>query len=106
MNETAIIQSLERRVARMEGMLKTLVGAKEKAVWVKVSGVTRLTGWNREKLRQMRINGIVQFKKTDKGFFYNVSSIPQIFIRHENHENTNRNGSVDSPGAVAKKEKN
>jgi hypothetical protein len=79
MKDTAMISRLDR----IEKMLSVLLGEKQKKTWVKAGDIIKLTGWNREKLRQRRLDGIVEFKKTDKGFFYNPDSIPAILIKSQ-----------------------
>lgn len=82
MSEAAIIQRLETRLDRMERLLKALVKESTRKTWVKAADVFRITGWDKEKLRRMRAHGVIKWKK-DNGFFYELESIPKIFIRHE-----------------------
>lgn len=77
MTEVAI---LKQQLDRIEKKLSVILGEKKKKSWVKAGDIMRMTGWNKEKLRQMRDNGIVEYKD-DEGFFYNPDSIPQMFIK-------------------------
>ena len=97
MSETAIIQRLDR----VERLLKTLVREKKKSTWIKAGTVMLITGWNKEKLRQMRVHGVINWKN-DNGFFYKLESIPSIFIRHEN-KTTIGGDQLDAPGAESDK---
>jgi hypothetical protein len=78
--------SIERRLSSIERLLKTLVGEKKKATWVKAHDITGLTGWDNQKMRHMRQAGVIDFKKDKKGWWYDLNSIPPQFIKvpHEN----------------------
>lgn len=52
---------------------------KQKAQYVKVGFITDLTGWNPERLRKARRDGLVKFKKEGTQFWYDPNSIDPIF---------------------------
>lgn len=82
MTETALIQRLETKIDRLDRKLAAIAAEKKKGTWVKVGFVTDLTGWDREKLRQAREQGLVEFKEDAKlGRVYNLESIPPMFIK-------------------------
>lgn len=69
-----------QRIQRLQQSVDKLVDKQEKPLWVKVSFITARTGWNNEKMRQARENGLIEWKKTEGGFFYNIKSIDPIFF--------------------------
>lgn len=72
-----------QRLQRMEKKLDFLIEQQSKPTWVKVSFVRQITGWNKEKMRQARELGLIEWKKDEFGFFYNVTSLsPAFFIRN------------------------
>lgn len=98
MSEATIIERLDRIDRDNKRILALLTGEKKEKTWVKASAITQLTGWNKEKMRRMRVNGIVKFKHDKTGFWYDPNSIPSIFIRYENA--TTRSPGVDGAGHV------
>lgn len=73
--------SVETRIAYLEreiNKLKTRNAAKPK--WVRVSVITELTGWNKEKMRQARDNNLIEWK-TDDGFWYDLNSLHPLLIK-------------------------
>lgn len=77
MNEQAIIQRLDRIERKL-----SFIASEKKKTWVKVGFVTDLTGWDHEKMRQAREQGLVEFKDdATKGRLYNLDSINPIFIK-------------------------
>lgn len=72
---------IKQEFNRLNAKLNTLMGSSKKETWVKVGFVTDLTGWDREKLRQARDQGLIEFKKTKDGWFYKLESIPEVFIK-------------------------
>jgi hypothetical protein len=73
--------ALDRRLSSIEKKLSLLLGEKKRAAWVKAGAIMQLTGWGREDMRRMRINGIINWKKDEKGFWYDLNSIPERFIK-------------------------
>jgi hypothetical protein len=71
---TELIQ-LKNRVARLERQLKA-----KKSEWVKSPIITKLTGWDANKMRIARNNGYIQWKKNTTGFWYDLSSINEKFL--------------------------
>lgn len=81
MNLEAEILDIKRTQARIDSKLTTLLGKSNKQTWVKVSFITDLTGWSREKLRQSRNQGIIQYRRSKgKGFEYLLESLSEVFI--------------------------
>lgn len=77
MNETAIIQRLDR----IERKLSAILGGQKKQTWVKVKAIMEITGWDKVQLRRMRENRLIEFKKNDTGIWYLVESVPQTLIK-------------------------
>lgn len=84
MTDEAIISELQQIRRDQKKILAFLSGEKKPKYWVKATDILKMTGWSKETLRLRRVNGLVEFKKTDKGFFYNPASIHPHLIRHEN----------------------
>lgn len=77
MNDTAIKQQLDRIERKL-----SVISAEKKKTWVKVSWITEATGWDREKMRQAREQGLVEWKDDAKmGRVYNLDSINPLFIK-------------------------
>lgn len=71
--------SVETRLARLERELKALKGPQQK--WVKSSVIIELTGWNKEKMRSARDNGLITWKTDDKGYWYDLNSLHPYLIK-------------------------
>jgi len=70
-----------RRLDRIDKKLNELLASrKAEKQWVKASDILRLTGWTADKLRYRRQDGLIEFKKTEKGWFYNATSIPSALL--------------------------
>ena len=78
--EMTEVAALKQQLDRIERKLSVILGEQKKKSWVKAGDVMRVTGWNKEKLRQMRVNGLIEFKNDD-GFFYNPDSIHKMFLK-------------------------
>lgn len=75
------MKSFEEEVLkRLERIERYLVIARPKKTWVKVAIIAQRTGWNNEKMRQARDNGLVKYKKENGKFFYDLDSIHQSFL--------------------------
>lgn len=75
---------VKREFDRLQKMLKVLTDAQSKATWVSPSWITDITGWDKEKLRQVREQKIVEFKKSDGGgWVYKLESVPNQFIKQK-----------------------
>lgn len=62
--------------------LNALASGQRKETWVSPGFITDLTGWDKEKLRQVREQKIVEFKRSESGgWLYKLESIPEIFIK-------------------------
>jgi hypothetical protein len=76
---------LKAKLDRIEKKLSFLVSQRKaesrKKTWVKVSVVQDLTGWNREKLRQMREHGLIAYQRNETGMWYQLESIHPIFLK-------------------------
>jgi hypothetical protein len=96
-------ETLYRRLAKIEQDQKkilTLLTEQQqpKKEWVKASEVMAATGWSVNQLRYRRRDGLVEYRHENHKFFYNINSIPSIFIRHENA--TTRSPGVDGAGHI------
>ena len=69
-----------QRLQRIQQTLDRLVEKLEKPVFVKVSFIRSKTGWTKEKLRQAREQGLVEYEKRDDGLFYDIKSIDPVFF--------------------------
>lgn len=72
-----LLQEIRKTLERIErGMRES-----RKKTWVKVGFIQQLTGWNKDKLKQMRESGVLKTKKDDKGMWYDLDSVPDVFIK-------------------------
>ncbi len=72
---------IKRELEKIHREIKALREVQTRATWVSPSWITDLTGWNKEKLRMARQQGIVKYKESDGGgYLYQLESIPQQFI--------------------------
>lgn len=71
---------IKAQLDRIERMLRNQVKETSKKTWLKAGRIMELTGWNKERLRQMRDHGVIQWKKDEDGFNYLLESIPAVFI--------------------------
>lgn len=71
--------TISRQIQALSKKVDTLINQTNKKTWVKVSAIMEITGWNREKMRQMRDNGVIRFRKGDNGMQYLLESVPDIF---------------------------
>jgi hypothetical protein len=66
---------------RINSKLTLLIESKKKETWINANWLTDLTGWNGEKKRQAREQGLVKFKKTETGsYLYLLESISERFL--------------------------
>lgn len=75
------IEAIDRRLARIENILAKMSEGKKGESWAKVGFVYELTGWDREKMRRAREQGLIRYKDTDQGRVYDLNSIPLQFIK-------------------------
>ena len=73
--------SLKDQLDRIERMLTVLVTGKAKSAWVRSSSIAAMTGWDKEKMRRMRENGVVKVRRVGKRYEYDASSVPSMFIK-------------------------
>jgi hypothetical protein len=72
---------LKQQFELINKKLNALAAGQRKETWVGPGWVTDLTGWNNEKMRQARINKIIEFKRSATGgYLYKLESIPEQFI--------------------------
>jgi hypothetical protein len=76
-----MLYKLTKKVDRIDQRLAINATKTDKQTWVKVSTVTELTGWDRERLRGARENKTIIYKKNSSGFWYLLESIPERLIR-------------------------
>jgi hypothetical protein len=82
---TVTLEILNTRLQRIEKSLRALLLSLKqdpKAIWVKVAFIQEVTGWNAERLRQARQQGIIKFKKISEGMFYDVNSLHPFFKKN------------------------
>lgn len=89
MNDEVIIKRLDAIERDQKRILALLSGPKKEKAWVKSAQIMKLTGWNREKMRQMRDNDIIKYKHDATGFWYDLNSIPSALIRQPEHQPIN-----------------
>lgn len=82
MTDSQKIEYLTERITRLEKKLRDLDKGKDvPRNWVKVSKAMKVTGWNKEQMRQARDNDEIEFKKTSKGFYYNLATLNPLLIK-------------------------
>jgi len=85
-NDDRILAEINRRLARIERKLSGLLQTQKQLHWAKVGFVEELTGWDRDKMRRARDQGLVKWKDDPiKGRLYLLESIPQLFIKRQSH---------------------
>lgn len=72
--------SIDRRLTKIEKMLVELLAQKKAENWVKAGDIMAMTGWNRDRMRRMRNDGILRVKR-NKGIWYDANSVPPAFIQ-------------------------
>jgi hypothetical protein len=75
-----VTMQLEKQIQRSKERHANPV--KRAETWVRVGWVTDLTGWNKEKLRQAREQGLVEFKEDGKSYLYKLESIHPLFLKN------------------------
>lgn len=80
------IEAIDRRLAKIERILTAMTESKKGESWTKVGFVYELTGWDREKMRRAREQGLIHYKDTPEGRVYDINSIPQQFLRAKEHQ--------------------
>lgn len=73
--------TLDQRLKRIERMLEELI--RPKPHWVKARVITKLTGWDNQKMRQARNGGVVKWKKGKDGIWYDLNSLHPHLIKKE-----------------------
>jgi hypothetical protein len=73
---------IKREFERINQKLTALLTKEKKETWVKSTEIIKLTGWDKERMRQARENGYVKVKRDKKGIFYSLESLPEIFIKN------------------------
>jgi hypothetical protein len=66
---------------RINKKLNLLLETQMKETWVSVGWITDLTGWDYNRMRQARDQGIVKYKKERGRFLYLLESLPKIIIK-------------------------
>jgi hypothetical protein len=78
----------EQHLQRLERKLDLLIKEKRRETWINAWLLGEMTGWDNEKMRQMRDQGIIKFKRLEgKKILYQLESIPEIFIIRAKSEN-------------------
>jgi hypothetical protein len=70
----------EQRIIHIQATLEKIARQVQEPCWVKAGFISEKTGWDHEKLRQARKQGIVVFEVRDGGFWYDIKSINPIFF--------------------------
>lgn len=70
----------KRRFDRVDEKLTTIMQVQKKQTWVTAYFLRELTGWDDKKIRQARIQGVVESRCVGKGVQYLVQSIPEEFL--------------------------
>lgn len=76
---TPELKRLDNKLSRIEKLLEAL--NKPKPTWTKVSAVRHLTGWDANKIRRAREVGLIEWKRENGGFFYNINSLNPLFYQ-------------------------
>ena len=72
---------LKRAFEKLHREIKAISVAQKKETWASPGFVTDLTGWDNEKLRQARAQGLVECKRSaGGGWLYKLESISDKFI--------------------------
>ncbi len=75
----------EQYIKRLERKLDQALKNTRKETWVGATVITELTGWDHQKMRRMRDQGVIKFKKLqDHKLIYLLESLPEVFIRPKN----------------------
>lgn len=84
MNIEQEILEIKRSQQRIDSKLTALLTREKsptKETWVKVSFITDLTGWDREKMRTARETGIIRWRRSkETGIEYDLDSLNEKFI--------------------------
>lgn len=48
--------------------------------WVSGFWIKQVTGWDGEKMKIVRRDNLIEWRMTEKGYEYNINSVPQAFI--------------------------
>lgn len=78
------LETLERKI---DNLTKAVRDSKPvpKRTWVSAGMIMELTGWNKERMRTARENGIIRFKEEDENgvrkIKYLLESIPELLIK-------------------------
>jgi hypothetical protein len=74
-------KELKQQFDLINRKLNQLAAGQRKETWVSPGFITDLTGWDKEKLRQVREQDIIEFKKSPGGgWLYKLESIPDRFL--------------------------
>ena len=72
--------TIEQRLDRLEFLIRGLA-PQRKPVWVTGREVAKLTGWNNEKMRMMRDNDSVKYRRYGKqSIRYDLNSIHPSYL--------------------------
>lgn len=67
---------------RFESRMKSIIKAQvDDGIWGKVGDVTEQTGWNNRKMTKARKYRWITFRVVDGKYEYDLTSIPQQFIK-------------------------
>jgi hypothetical protein len=79
---TRQVEKIYKRLDRIDKKLNTLLQDNRKQLWVKYSFIIQATGWSKEMLRRAREQMVVKYERRVDGMWYDLYSIPQMFIKN------------------------
>jgi len=78
------LEQLTNQVDRLNSTVRTLVMERKKKTWVNAEWIIRLTGWNKEELRQAREGKLIEFRQEpSRRIKYVLESIPEQFLKKQ-----------------------
>lgn len=81
MSEIKISAEVLQEIKKFNRNVEWLKKKELKTNWVKASVITDLTGWDKHSLWLARKNGYVKYKKDGSTFWYDPSSLTDIFLK-------------------------
>lgn len=80
-----VLQQVLTRLDKAEKEIAALKKEKsrQRHSWTKVGTITKITGWDKERLRRARNNNEIRFKKVGSEIFYDLNSLNQLLVKKE-----------------------
>ncbi|MHA4844468.1 hypothetical protein ACX0G7_09900 [Flavitalea antarctica] len=79
---------LKKYLDRINQKVSLILENQNKETWVSVGWIHDLTGWDNQRMRRARDQGIIKWKKDGTHFLYLLESIPPQFIINQHEKNT------------------